>query len=89
LVFLLLGGPLIVIICFLSPVPGIIWTRADLSVRAKIRSYGLALQFDSIEYEDAANYECDGYNTAKATPVKTTVRSTSISTLSSEFSLQY
>jgi len=61
---------LIVIICFLSPVPGIIWTRADkkpLSVRAKIRSYGLALQFDSIEYEDAANYECDGYNTAKAT----------------------
>lgn len=58
------------------PVPGVIWRRTDgkeLSVRAQIRSFGLELYFNRIDYDDAGSYECDGYNSARATPVKTTV----------------
>ena len=64
------------------PVPGVIWRRTDgkeLSVRAQIRSFGLELYFSSIEYDDAGSYECDGYNSANPTPVKTTVSADSAS----------
>ena len=58
------------------PVPGVLWRRSDakeISVRAQIRSFGLELYFEKIEYEDAGAYECDGYNKAATKPYKQTV----------------
>jgi len=59
-----------------SPTPRVTWERINgtsLSVRHRLESFGQQLTIDSVEYNDAGTYECQGINDMAMVPLRRSI----------------